>query len=40
LQTGEIYRGILPFIAIQLLTLAIVISFPALVTWLPSQAAT
>jgi tripartite ATP-independent transporter DctM subunit len=39
LRTIDIYRGIVPFIAIQLLTLAIVISFPALVTWLPGLAA-
>lgn len=30
LQTSEIYRGVLPFIAIQLLVLAIIISFPNL----------
>lgn len=33
--TGAIYRGALPFVAIQLLMLAIVAAWPALVTWLP-----
>lgn len=31
----DIYRGIAPFIALQVLTLALLILFPALVTWLP-----
>jgi len=33
--TGHIYRGIVPFIVIQLLMLVLVILFPELVTWLP-----
>ena len=33
--TGHIYRGILPFIVIQLLMLVLIILFPELVTWLP-----
>lgn len=33
----DMYRGVVPFIALQCLTLAIVMMFPALVTWLPSQ---
>lgn len=32
IRTGDIYRGIVPFVAIQLLALAAVIAFPALVT--------
>jgi TRAP-type mannitol/chloroaromatic compound transport system permease large subunit len=35
-RTLDIYRGVLPFIAIQLIALALVFSFPALATWLPS----
>ena len=35
-RTVDIYRGVLPFIAIQLMALALVFSFPALATWLPS----
>ena len=31
-RTGEIYRGIVPFVAVQLIALGIVISYPALVT--------
>lgn len=33
----DMYRGVVPFIALQCITLAIVMIFPALVTWLPSQ---
>jgi len=32
---GDIYRGILPFIVINILALAIVMIFPPLATWLP-----
>jgi TRAP-type mannitol/chloroaromatic compound transport system permease large subunit len=35
LPTGAIYRGVIPFIAIQLVVLALLAAFPALVTWLP-----
>ncbi len=34
----HIYRGVVPFIFIQLFGLAIVYLFPAIVTWLPKQA--
>lgn len=33
--TGDIYRGILPFVAIQILCMALVWSYPPLTTWLP-----
>ncbi len=32
----HMYRGVLPFVGLQLLTLVIVLAFPATVTWLPS----
>jgi tripartite ATP-independent transporter DctM subunit len=35
---GDIYRGILPYMTIQLIGLAIVFLLPKLVTWLPSIA--
>jgi tripartite ATP-independent transporter DctM subunit len=35
IETGHIYRGIIPFVVFQLIGLFIVLSFPALVTWLP-----
>ncbi len=35
IRTGHIYKGIVPFIIIQLLLLLLVILFPQLVTWLP-----
>ena len=34
----EIYRGVLPFIVLQLIGLAMVFLFPSLVTWLPAVA--
>lgn len=33
--TGEIYRGVVPFVAIQLLMLGALAFFPAMSTWLP-----
>ena len=33
--TLDIYRGIVPFVLIQLVGLAVVAAFPGLVTWLP-----
>lgn len=36
-STGAIYRGAMPFVAIQLLMLAIVALWPGLVTWLPGK---
>jgi tripartite ATP-independent transporter DctM subunit len=36
ITTGHIYRGIIPFVCVQLIGLLIVVFFPALVTWLPS----
>jgi TRAP-type mannitol/chloroaromatic compound transport system permease large subunit len=33
--TGQIYRGIIPFVAIQLLGMLAVIAFPQLALWLP-----
>jgi TRAP-type mannitol/chloroaromatic compound transport system permease large subunit len=36
IKTLEIYRGVIPFILLQLLVLVLIILFPALVTWLPS----
>ncbi|PKM16284.1 MAG: C4-dicarboxylate ABC transporter [Gammaproteobacteria bacterium HGW-Gammaproteobacteria-2] len=35
--TRTIYRGVVPFIAIQLLLLVIAYVFPGLITWLPEQ---
>jgi tripartite ATP-independent transporter DctM subunit len=32
---GDVYRGILPFVAIQLIGLATLIFFPEIITWLP-----
>ncbi|MEJ2344030.1 MAG: TRAP transporter large permease subunit [Gammaproteobacteria bacterium] len=35
IRTQDIYRGVMPFIGIQLLGLGLVMAFPALATWLP-----
>jgi len=35
---GHIYRGIIPFVILQIIGLMIVFNFPALTTWLPSVA--
>jgi tripartite ATP-independent transporter DctM subunit len=35
--TQQIYRGVIPFVAIQLGTLALLALFPELVTWLPGK---
>ena len=37
IPTAAIYRGALPFIAIQLLMLGLLALWPALATWLPSR---
>jgi TRAP-type mannitol/chloroaromatic compound transport system permease large subunit len=36
-QTREIYRGVWPFIYIQLAAVLIVMLFPAIATWLPTS---
>ena len=35
IQTIDIYRGVAPFVLIQLLGLAILAYYPGLATWLP-----
>lgn len=37
ITTAQIYRGAMPFVAIQLLALLLLAAFPALVTWLPGK---
>jgi len=37
ITTTQIYRGVMPFIFIQLLVMAMIAYWPALATWLPSQ---
>jgi TRAP-type mannitol/chloroaromatic compound transport system permease large subunit len=34
-RTTDIYKGVMPFVLIQLLGLGLVLAFPALATWLP-----
>lgn len=35
--TSDIYRGVIPFVAIQLLVLCLLAAWPQLATWLPAQ---
>ena len=35
IQIGDMYRGVMPFIALQVVTLAITLAWPGVVTWLP-----
>ena len=35
--TPQIYRGVIPFVAIQILALVLLATFPELVTWLPGK---
>jgi tripartite ATP-independent transporter DctM subunit len=37
ISTPQIYRGVIPFVAIQLFALLLLAIFPGLVTWLPEQ---
>ena len=37
IPTGEIYRSVVPFVAIQILAMLILVLFPGLATWLPHQ---
>ena len=37
IRTSQIYRGVIPFVAIQLLALLLLAAFPELVTWLPGK---
>lgn len=36
ISTSAIYRGVIPFIAIQIFTMALLVLWPELVTWLPN----
>ena len=36
-STGQIYRGVIPFVAIQIFALIILAIFPEIVTWLPNK---
>ncbi len=38
IDLGHLYRGVVPFVALQLLGLALLFAFPGLVTWLPEVA--
>jgi tripartite ATP-independent transporter DctM subunit len=37
IRTGQIYRGVIPFVGIQIVALLILALFPDIVTWLPGR---
>ena len=37
IATSDIYRGVVPFIGLQLLLLLLLVAVPTLATWLPNQ---
>jgi len=37
IKTTQIYQGVMPFIAIQIIVMAMIAYWPALATWLPTQ---
>lgn len=37
IRTGDIYRGVFPFIVLQIIALGLLWYYPALATWLPSK---
>ena len=37
MQTAQIYKGVIPFVAIQLGALVLLAIFPDIVTWLPNK---
>jgi TRAP-type mannitol/chloroaromatic compound transport system permease large subunit len=37
IKTTTMYKGVLPFIVLQFITLGFVLAFPQLVLWLPEQ---
>jgi len=36
IKTGDIYRGVIPFIGIQVVLMLMLAFWPSLATWLPS----
>ena len=37
ISTGELYRGVFPFIILDLITIALLLAFPWIATWLPEH---
>lgn len=37
IKLKHMYKGVIPFILLQLLTLALILAFPGLALWLPAQ---
>ncbi len=35
-RIGQLFRGVLPFLAIEMVILALLLAFPAIATWLPA----
>ena len=37
LKTSQIYRGVIPFVIIQILMLLVLVMYPEISTWLPDK---
>jgi TRAP-type mannitol/chloroaromatic compound transport system permease large subunit len=37
IKTTQIYQGVMPFIVIQLIIMAMIAYWPAIATWLPAK---
>ena len=37
LKTSQIYRGVIPFVIIQILMLFVLVKYPEISTWLPDK---
>jgi TRAP-type mannitol/chloroaromatic compound transport system permease large subunit len=35
-STGQIYKGVVPFVALQVVAIGVLLAFPELATWLPT----
>jgi len=36
LKIGELYKGVIPFIIFDLITIGLIVLIPAIATWLPN----
>ena len=37
IKTTEVYKGVIPFIFIQIITIILIVIFPEVTTWLPEK---
>ena len=36
-KSSQLFRGVMPFVAMEIVTLGLLLAFPALTTWLPGR---